>query len=95
MDNTSNSDRDRATADLLADALRNPAKYGVLGCALCRTPDIKVTAIFQPTEAFSKRIGAPKGKLRMIVYGLCEKCVLLPGLADLVEGEILKKMTVQ
>jgi hypothetical protein len=83
------------TQRLLADALQNPSKYGITGCALCKIADISVTAIFSPTKAFSKRIGAPEGKLRLLVYGLCKPCSLLPGKADLVEGQILKLMAVQ
>jgi hypothetical protein len=82
---------DEATEQILADALRNPTKYGISGCALCRG-NIAVTAIFKPTEAFGNRIGQPKGKRRLVVYGLCNQCSLRSDLADAVEREILKQM---
>jgi hypothetical protein len=79
---------------MLADAMANPKKYGVTGCSLCDQPFLAV-GLFVPTESFAKRIGQPKGKQRLIVYGLCEGCFGLPDKADRVEAALLKQMTVQ
>jgi hypothetical protein len=83
---------DKATEEMLAEALRNPAKYGVSGCALCQGDRISVTALFVPTEALAKRIGQPKNKQRLIVYGLCNSCATLSNVPDRVEEAILKDM---
>jgi hypothetical protein len=48
-----------------------------VACSLCGEPVAHI-GIFVPTESFAKRIGQPKGKHRVVVYGLCEDCVALP-----------------
>ncbi len=83
---------DDKTAKILTDALQNPGRYGVTGCALCKGP-FTVTALFEPTGPFAKRIGQPKGKKRLLVYGLCQSCSELPNVADRVEEEMLRVMT--
>jgi len=78
------------TPETLAEALDTAR-----GCTLCKSPDAPNKALFVPTEAFSRRIGAPKGKLRLLTYAVCVPCSQLPGVVDLVEAEILKRLAVQ
>lgn len=66
------------------------------GCILCKSPNATIKAVFvPPTKAFSQKIGAQEGTTRWLTYGLCEPCSGLPGKADLVEAEILKRLAVQ
>ena len=83
---------DEKTQKILTDALLNPGRYGVKGCAICKGPFV-VTALFNPPESFARRIGQPDGKKRLIVYGLCKPCSEIPNVADRVEEEILREMT--
>jgi hypothetical protein len=63
-------------------------------CALC--PNVAVyAALFVPkNEAVSRHLGAPKGKTRMISYGLCERCAALPDRNARVETYIFREMGV-
>lgn len=63
-------------------------------CKLCGVP-AETIGIFVADEAFSRRIGAPKGKTRMVAYGLCVECLEHPDAADRVEDLILKECQVQ
>lgn len=83
-------DLDKLTPETLA-ALLDIAK----GCTLCKSPNAAIKAIFVPPPGFSQRIGAPEGKIRVMTYALCEPCYQLPGVADLVEAEILRRLGVQ
>jgi hypothetical protein len=78
------------TPETLAEALDTAR-----GCTLCKSRSAPNKALFVPTEKFSRRIGAPKGKLRVLTYALCEPCSQLPGVVELVEIEILKRLAVQ
>ncbi len=78
----------------IAAALRDPRAHGVTGCLLCGGP-FSITALFTTTPEFGKRIGAPPGKQRVLVYGMCEGCRELPNSVELVESKILSVATVQ
>lgn len=65
------------------------------GCTLCKSPNAPIKALFVPPPGFSQRIGVPEGKLRLLTYALCEVCYCLPGVADLVEVEFLRRLAVQ
>jgi hypothetical protein len=80
----------RLTPEMLAEAL-DMAHV----CTLCKSPNAPIKALFVPPEGVSQRIGAPEGKLRLLTYALCESCFQLPGVSDLVETEILKRLGVQ
>lgn len=79
--------------DLIADAIRNPSKYGLRACILCGAHP-NFVAVFTPNEAFAKRIGQPKKKERRVVYAICERCRERPDTAERVEREILTKLGV-
>ena len=81
--------------EMLADALRDPMKYGISGCALCGERHLAATALYVPADAVAKRLGQPKGKKRLIVYFLCQSCSEIPDKADRVEAEIPKRTGVQ
>jgi hypothetical protein len=43
-------------------------------CFLCgRAPDI--TNAFVPEASVARRLGQPEGKQRVIIYGVCERCM--------------------
>ncbi len=63
-------------------------------CLLCPIPTTPaISGVWIPSPEISKRIGAPKGKLRTVVYGLCEYHHDKKFLPE-VERLILKKLTV-
>lgn len=84
---------EEATA-LIKSAMANPTAYGVVHCAICGASQFYVVGLFQATEEFSRRIGAPAGKRRDIVYGLCRTCYELPDVFQKVEASILRDMQV-
>ena len=88
------TNRDRQI-QIVEDAIRNPAKYGIAACSLCHDDAISTTVLFVPNETFAKKIGEPKGKQRVIVYALCNRCADLPNSADRVHRAILADMQVQ
>lgn len=63
----------------------------VLGspCMLCgRKSD--GAGVFIPDNEFAAKVGQPKGKLRVIVYGVCSRCVKRKkNCAELAEQQIL------
>jgi hypothetical protein len=89
---TTNRDRQ---IQMVEDACHNPWKYGVAACSLCSDVAISTTVLFVPNETFAKKIGEPKGKQRVMVYALCERCFELPDRDDKVERAILADMQVQ
>jgi hypothetical protein len=57
-------------------------------CALCGRPAASV-GVWIPTKTCSQRLGAPPGKVRVVVYALCANCVAQPGAQDRVEAGLL------
>lgn len=57
-----------------------------LSCLLCKSPDLKVTGVFQPKDPIMW--GAPQGKERYFYYALCDSCFNRPDRADAVENHI-------
>ena len=57
--------------------LRDPGRYGLTRCTICREP-MAMVGIFFPVASFAQRLGEPPGKRRLMVYVLCEDCVRLP-----------------
>ena len=72
----------------LNDVLRNPEKFGIKRCTLCREP-LSSVCIFHPNEEFAKKIGQPGGKQRLVAYGLCKKCSDNPDHINAIEQGIL------
>ena len=50
--------------------------------------------VFHPSPAFGKRIGQPAGKLRLVVYSLCDRCHEAAGSRERVEGRIVRELGV-
>ena len=50
---------------------------------------------YEADEETQKRIGAPPGKTRLLIYMLCEGCYELPDLVDSVDKKILTELSVQ
>jgi hypothetical protein len=70
-------------------------KYREAGpCQLCGATSAYFGVFFPPQE-FSARIGAPKGKTRVVFYRVCESCYELPNVTELVEAGILSDLQVQ
>jgi hypothetical protein len=51
--------------------------------------------IFIAHEKYQKRLGAPAGKQRLVVYVLCEDCFSRPDRNERVEDKILATVSVQ
>ncbi|KAA0253402.1 MAG: hypothetical protein EDX89_14375 [Acidobacteria bacterium] len=64
----------------------HPFAVATSQCLLCRAPSA-VLAAFLPAD--SQAYGAPVGKDRTVLYGLCSSCFDLPDALDLVEAVIL------
>jgi hypothetical protein len=76
---------------MLADFIKNPRRYGFTRCLCGRPP--RYLALFEPTHAFAKRIGQPKGKQRLLLYALCQECA--EGPQERVEQAIVRELGVQ
>ena len=70
-----------------AEAFVRPA---AAECTLCGRPPAYV-GLFFPDDP--QKYGAPAGKTRVVVYGLCETCNSRPGVADEAEAKILRDLT--
>ena len=69
--------RNKQRKELLDRIIRDPAGHGIHSCPLCHGRVVFV-GVFSPNQEFGERIGQPKGKTRLTVYGLCEPCMRLP-----------------
>lgn len=71
----------------LEDARKGP-------CTLCGTLPPATVGIWTPTPAVCRRIGAPEGKVRVVVYVLCRTCSGLPRrqIAARVERQVLEDL---
>ena len=58
----------------LLDKLENEGKSIPTFCIICHSNDVEFTGLFFPNEEFSKQIGVPPGKQRIILYACCSKC---------------------
>ena len=67
----------------------NPAQYGITGCKLCGAAITRMCVFVPFKQDFARRIGQPAGKTRIVVYGLCDICYVLPDRNERVEAEIL------
>lgn len=63
-------------------------------CDLCGKQPLTYASVgvLYPNAEFNKRIGAPQGKIRVVVYTLCEACSEIPDAErnDRVEKAILR-----
>jgi hypothetical protein len=50
---------------------------------------------WEANEEAQKRIGAPPGKTRIILYMLCEGCYELPDVVEIVDKKLLASLSVQ
>lgn len=66
-------------SDRIASAMRK-----VNSCACCLAPATHAVA-WVPTPTASKRLGAPAGKTRVVVVGVCASCQALPNAMDRIE----------
>lgn len=76
---------------LLAEALADYAaevRAGRSPCLLCGEPGSRVGAWF-PTDRYSRYLGAPPGKTRVVPYALCDACHTAPDSMRTVEDAIL------
>ncbi|HYI92017.1 MAG TPA: hypothetical protein VEX68_00595 [Bryobacteraceae bacterium] len=74
----------------LATVRSNPKRYGIHECKLCGRPMTQV-CIFVPTDhSFALRIGQKSGKTRVVLYGLCDACLLLPDRNERIEAGMVK-----
>ena len=63
-------------------------------CLLCGQP-ADLCGLFEPDEATSRRIGAPKGKRRCVVYNICSTCLFdRPDAPSAVEGVLIRNLQV-
>jgi len=63
-------------------------------CELCLEAT-RCVGSFTATEAFSQRIGAPKGKIRTVGFRLCHVCHELPDWKDRIMANVLNSLQVQ
>lgn len=59
-------------------------------CYLCGGPT-DLVGLFLPDDP--QLYGAPAGKARLIIYGLCKTCQETPGAAEAVEDKALRGLT--
>ncbi len=59
-------------------------------CYLCGKP-ADLVGIFFPDNP--QQYGAPAGKARLVIYGLCQTCQETPGTAEAVEDKALRALT--
>jgi hypothetical protein len=57
--------------------------------------DTAALGLFIADNKHQKRLGAPQGKERMIIYLLCEDCYALPDRNECVEDKIFATVSVQ
>ena len=62
-------------------------------CILCHGPAM-FTSLYVPSPEASQQLGAPPGKWRMLLYGLCEECFQMLG-TDSAEKIILKQNNIK
>lgn len=75
----------------LRDALKHPEKYGLTRCVLCAGPPAFI-GVFGPNPDFARRLGAPKGKQRLILYAVCNNC---KHRLDDIEAQMARDLSVQ
>lgn len=59
-------------------------------CLLCGRPPVMM-GVWVPDAASSRRLGAPPGKIRPVVYALCETCNRRPGSLTEAENKIIRE----
>jgi hypothetical protein len=65
-------------------------------CLLCGAQEVAIRGMFKLSQKLARRIGAPAGKQRIVVYDLCAACFELGQVAaERVEDKILAEMQVQ
>lgn len=64
-----------------------------MDCCLCRK-HADVRSVFIPESGFSEKLGAPKGKTRVIVYPICESCAQDPFAKLKAEDWLLKQAAI-
>ena len=77
-------------------AMRTPD--GSTSCLLCGRGPLGPSdflGVFLANGATQKRIGAPPGKHRRVLYLVCADCMLRPELPELVDQKILRELTIQ
>jgi hypothetical protein len=68
----------------------------VTRCGLCVLPTpATVKGFWEPDEATAKRLGQPKGKTRLMFWGLCDYHHAQPDFLTKLETHIIKLHTVQ
>ena len=59
-------------------------------CFFCNKEPV-VAGVFYPTDEVSKKMGAPDGKHRIIVYSLCKDCVNIPDVQKKIEEIVINQ----
>lgn len=63
-------------------------------CFLCGKKPADLVGLFLPYNVQqAQRYGAPAGKYRIVVYGLCETCQSGQGTVEAVEAKLLRSLT--
>jgi hypothetical protein len=79
--------RQRVQMEVIKGMVEDIKKHGK-GCSLCSMPTFNA-GIWFPNEEASLKLGAPPGKMRTIVYALCDRCAVLPDVSDRIEKSCL------
>jgi hypothetical protein len=64
------------------------ARTGRDRCVLCGRPPFRL-GVWVPTAGYSRSLGAPQGKTRVVAYTLCRRCDGRPGSLKRAEDKIL------
>lgn len=80
--------------DLTEDEIREYLRMGMTFKHCCRCGEVAVVlGVFTPNAQFASRIGQPKGKERIVFYGLCKTCMELPDRNQRVENAMLDDLS--
>lgn len=60
-------------------------------CTLCGASPATRKGVWCPTAEASRKLGAAEGKMRLIVWGVCEACGALPDVMQRVENQIFEE----
>lgn len=82
--------------EVLVKGLKD-GSLSVAHCALCKGPADHLSLML-PSDTTAKRIGEPKGHVRMAVFGLCDLCIEThgeEGVARRMDEVLVKQLGVQ
>ncbi len=69
-------------------------KHGVRNCLLCEHRRSVTFAPYIPAPREARALRQQEGKQRVIIYGLCSRCMELGGKEDLAEAKIRERYRV-